>query len=502
MRLLIPFGLTMTCVLSQCGAAGDGDRPQGGASASPNVVLINMDDLNDWIGPLGGHPQVQTPHLDRLAARGVVFTNAHCQAPLCNPSRASVFTGVRPETSGLYALNPGFRQAPALRSVLTLPQLFAQAGYHTATTGKNYHDVLRQDPELPAEWGEWGFLGSFAPRPPEPLIRKRLNPHPFVDWGVFPERDEDQDDWQVAQWAVDRLRKADVEPLFLAVGFRHPHLPMYASQRWFDLYPERVELPISPPHDPDDLPSFARYLNWRLPEPQLAVLQRENEWHSHVRAYLASVSFADHLLGQVLDALEASPAAGHTYVVFWSDHGYHNGEKGITGKNTLWEIGTKVPLIVAGPGLPQGARVDVPVELLDVYATLAELCGLPVPAHVEGLSLVPWLRNPQHPKERPALTVHGPGNVAVRSAEARYIRYADGSEEFYDHTRDRHELRNLAGDAEYAAAIAAHRRWVPEFAAPVEGSRVRLIDYRDGIPYWEGQPIEPGTPFAYDPYDR
>lgn len=469
----------------------------------PNVLMINMDDLNDWISPLGGHPQVKTPHLARLAARGVLFTNAHCQAPICNPSRASVFTGVRPENSGLYALDPVFREAPRLRSVVTLPQLFARHGYQTATTGKNFHDSLKQDPDLPPEFTEWGFKGTFGPLPAQRLIRKKINPLFMIDWGVFPERDSEQDDWKVAQWAIHKLREPGPEPFFLAVGFRHPHVPMYTTQRWMDLYPRAtVQLPVAPADDDQDIPRFARYLHWRLPEPRLSVLKREGEWASHVQAYLASVSFADDLLGQVLDTIDASPAAAKTFVIFWSDHGYHNGEKGITGKNTLWEMGTHVPMIITGPGVPAGGRCDEPVELLDLYPTIAALCGLAAPEQVEGMNLVPWLHDPQRPRERPARTVQGPGNMAVRSKDARYIRYADGSEEYYDHTNDPHELTNLASRPDYAAAIARHRTWLPaSFAQPVPGSKFRLIDYRNGVPFWEGVAIRPGDPFDYDAFD-
>ncbi len=468
-----------------------------------NILMINMDDLNSWVGPLGGHPQVKTPNLDRLAARGTVFTNAHTQAPVCNPSRASVFTGVRPESSGLYALDPPFRQAPALRGVTTLPQLFANHGYRTYSTGKNFHDPFKQDPALPAEFTEVGFLGTQGGPRPAKKLKQNINPEPLIDWGVFPDDDTSQDDWKVADWAIAKLRAIPAaEPFFLAVGIRHPHVPMYASQKWFDLYPDdKLIMPIVPADDRDDLPKYADYLHWRLPEPRLALLERQREWRSHVQAYLASVSFADHLVGRILDALDGTEAGRRTVIVFWSDHGYHNGEKGITGKNSLWEIATRVPVIISAPGFAAGQRSNQPVELLDLYPTLAEMCGLTAPGQVEGVSLVPWLRNPSLSKEKPARTVAGPGNMAVRSENWRYIRYADGSEEFYDHRADPEEWHNLAGIPAYASLIQEHARWIPAvFARPVPGSKARLIDYQDGVPIWQGKRILPGDHFDYDPF--
>ncbi|HEY0968362.1 MAG TPA: sulfatase [Opitutaceae bacterium] len=463
--------------------------------------MINMDDLNAWVAPLSGHPQIKTPNLDRLAARGTVFRNAHTQAPVCNPSRASLFTGIRPENSGLYSLNPSFREAPSLRNSITLPQFLARNGYKTYTTGKNFHDGIRQDPKLPAEFTEWGFTGTFAPRPAKRL-KENINPVPLIDWGVYPEKDEDQDDWKVVDWAVNKLKEPAAEPFFLAVGIRHPHVPMYASQRWFDLYADdQLMMPIVPDDDRDDLPKFSEYLVWRLPEPRLALLKRRDEWRSHVQAYLASVSFADHLVGRLLDQLDSTPAGRNTIIVFWSDHGYHNGEKGITGKNTLWEISTRVPIIISAPGFKAGQQSGQPVELLDLYPTIAELCGFSPPAHVEGVSLIPWLQNPDSPKEKPARTAHGPGNMSVRSKDWRYIRYADGSEELYDHAADPQEWHNLARIPAYAPIIREHARWLPrQFAEPVAGSRARLLEYRDGKAIWEGREVNPNDPFDYDPF--
>jgi arylsulfatase A-like enzyme len=365
------------------------------------------------------------------------------------------------------------------------------------TTGKIFHDAYppaaaRTDGR---EVETWGYHGGFAPRPPRRLVDGPLT-NPLVDWGVFPERDDQQDDYRVAQWAVDQLRRPASDPFFLAVGIRHPHVPLYASQSWFDLYPEEtVQLPPYRADDRDDVPRFAWYLNWKLPEPRLAWLRQAGQWRPTVRAYLASVSFADHMVGLVVDALDASGYADNTIVVVFSDHGYHLGEKDITGKNTLWERSTRVPLIVAGPGVTRGARTNEPAEILDVYPTLAAMAGISTPDTLEGRSLVPQLRDAAARREAPAITTHGPGNHGIRDHRYRYIRYADGSEELYDLEVDPNEWTNRVLDPTLASVRQRLVAFLPtDGVRPVAGSRTRLIDYVDGVPVWEGAPIGPTDP--------
>jgi arylsulfatase A-like enzyme len=460
--------------------------------SKPNVLFIAIDDLNDWIGCLEGHPQVKTPHMDRLARLGTLFTNAHCQAPLCNPSRTSILTGLRPSTTGVYALNPWFRTAPAMKDHVSLPQYFAAHGYTTLTTGKIWHDAYppKEDRANGKEFTVWGHHGGFQPRPEKKFV-ETPDRIPLMDWGVFPPRDEDQDDWKVADWAIAQLKDPPKTPFFLAVGLRHPHVPCYASQKWFDLYPdETLQLPPVKEDDRDDTPRFSWYLHWKLPEPRLAWLKQAQQWRPLVRAYLASISFVDSQVGRVLDALDAGGLADRTVVVLWSDHGWHLGEKGITGKNSLWERSTRVPLIFAGPGIAAGAKCDRPAELLDVYPTLAELCGLPAKAGLEGHSLTAQLRLPSSPRPWPAITTHGPNNHGIRTETWRYIRYADGSEELYDRTSDPNEWTNLASNPRHAAVKQELTRWLPKVnTPPVPGSSTRLIEVRDGVPHWEGKPI-------------
>lgn len=465
------------------------------AADKPNVLFIAIDDLNDWVGPLKGHPQVKTPNLDRLAARGTTFANAHCQAPLCNPSRTSLLTGLRPTTTGVYGLAPWFREIDTFKDRVTLPQHFAANGYRTLSTGKIFHGGYGRQ----ADDSEFQVLGpamSVGARPEQKLIPPTPNgDHPLMDWGTFPHSDEDRGDWAVATWAVEQLESADVdEPFFLSAGFFLPHVPCYAPPKWFDLYPEDgLEPPPLLRSDRDDTPLFSWYLNWKLPEPRLSWCEENDAWMPLVRAYLASISYVDHQVGRLLDALEAGGHADDTIVVLWSDHGYHLGEKLITGKNTLWERSTRVPLIFAGPGITEGATVTSPAELLDLYPTLNELCGLPVVPGLEGHSLAPQLRDASAPRLHPAITSHNRGNHSVRSTRYRFIQYADGTEEFYDLRNDPNEWHNLAADSNRSALVAEHRQWLPKVdVPPAPGSRHRVLTYEPATStaVWEGEIVE------------
>jgi arylsulfatase A-like enzyme len=464
------------------------------AADRPNILFIAIDDQNDWFGCLGGHPQVKTPHIDRLAARGTLMTNAHCQSPLCNPCRVSLMTSLRPSTTGVYGLQPWIREVPGFEDVVTLPQYLARHGYRTLSTGKIYHGGYGRR-KTDNEFHVIGPPAGVGVRPEKKLVDTPA-PHPLVDWGVFPHRDEDKGDWKVASWAVEQLKASPPSPFFLSVGFFLPHVPCYATQKWFDLYPEQtLQLPPVRRDDRDDTPRFSWYLHWKLPEPRLKFLEEANQWKNLVRSYLACTSFVDSQVGRVLDALDSNGYADNTIVVLWSDHGWHLGEKLITGKNTLWDRSARVPLIFAGPGVASGARCQRPAELLDIYPTLVELCGLPPKEGLEGHSLVPQLKNAQAPRPWPAITTHNHDNHGVRSENWRYIRYADGSEELYDMREDPNEWNNLAGDPRYAEVIDEHRQWLPKTSAkPAPGSRSRILTYENGQANWEGEDIDPAAP--------
>jgi arylsulfatase A-like enzyme len=316
-----------------------------------------------------------------------------------------------------------------------------------------------------------------------------------MDWGVFPEDDRDQADWKIAQPAIAQMRSLPTDkPFFLAVGFRLPHVPCFASQKWFDLLPpeEEIILPPVKDHDRDDVPEFAWYLHWKLPEPRLSWLKQANQWRPLVRAYLASTTFMDSQIGRVLDALDNTGRGENTIIVLWSDNAWHLGEKAITGKNSLWERSTRVPLIIAGPGAGQGTQCSQPAELLDIYPTLVELCGLPAQKGLEGHSLAPQLKDPMTPRPWPAITSHNQGNDTVRTEHWRYIRYADGSEELYDHRDDPNEWTNLAARVQFSATRKELARWLPNSSAPPAPKSAHRVLVKDhGVWLWEGEPIRP-----------
>ncbi len=472
----------------------------------PNVVFIAVDDLNDWLGCMETHPMVKTPHIDALAARGTLFTNAHSNAVLCNPSRVSLMIGMRPSSTGIYGLRPWLRDVPEFAGLATLPQHFANHGYRTLTAGKVHHEWRRPGPdETHVEFEVAGPAGGLTSRPPEKLIGETpFGNHPLMDWGVWPPDNDDTKtgDYQVAAWAVDQITSSpedDDRPYFLAAGFFFPHVPCYATQKWFDLYPDDESiLPEIPDDDRAGSPRSSWWMHWALPEPRLRWL-RENDQHVNlVRSYLACISFIDSLVGKIVAAVDESGGADNTIIVLWSDHGYHLGEKEITGKNSLWARSTRVPLIFAGPGITPGQDCGRPAELLDVYPTLTKLARLPGPAHtLEGLSLVPWLRDADTPRDQPAISTHNQGNHAVISEEWRYIRYVDGSEELYDIRNDPHEWNNVA--SEKPGLLHEMRGHLPAVdRGPAPGSAHRILTYYDGVPVWEGMPIGEDDPVPHD----
>lgn len=461
----------------------------------PNILFIAIDDLNDWVGCLRGHPQVKTPNIDRLAERGTLFTNAHCQAPLCNPSRTSLMMGLRPTTTGIYGLSPWIRSLEKYEDWVSLPQHLERNGYTTYSTGKIYHGGYGRR-KGDQEFQHLGPGASVGARPDEKLVHTPFGDHPLVDWGTFPHDDEEKGDYKVASWAVEQLDNQRNRPFFLSAGFFLPHVPCYATEKWFDQYPsESLKLPPFLPGDRADTPRFSWYLHWELPEPRLKFLWEESQWQPLVRSYLACISFVDAQVGRVLDALERNGYQENTIVVLWSDHGFHLGEKAITGKNTLWERSTRVPLIFSGPGVGESQVCHEPAELLDIYPTLVDLCDLPQKEGLEGHSLVPQLNDPEAVRRFPAITSHNRGNHSIRSKRWRYIVYADGSEELYDMEQDPNEWRNLAEMEKYREVVKVHRQWIPEIdRKPVPGSAHRILTFEGGKAVWEGKEIISGEP--------
>jgi arylsulfatase A-like enzyme len=449
--------------------------------------MIVLDDLNDWVGHLGGHPDVRTPHLDALAQRGLAFTNAHVAAPVCNPSRAAFMTGRAPASTGIYANDARWHEA--LPGIVSLPSHFKAHGYHVAGGGKinhhmpgfnrrsDWHVYFDQvfDGHFHAQQAAGRDVSSFSWPAGFPLnglpevkafSRPPQNANEF-DWGPWDQRDEEMGDGQLATWAAEFLARPPAEPFFLAAGIYRPHLPWYAPRKYFEMYPlDWITPPPIKDDDLDDLPAGGlRMAADRRGD--LELVRKAGKYREVLQAYLANISYGDALVGKLIAALDASPAAKNTIVVLWSDHGWHLGEKHHLHKFTLWERSTRIPFLVIAPGVTRpGTRTARPAGVVDLFPTLNELCGLPPVAGLDGRSLVPLLRDPQRAWERPALTTHGLGNHAVRSERWRYIRYADGGEELYNHANDPHEWTNLAGRPEFAAIKAEHARWLPKTDAP------------------------------------
>lgn len=465
----------------------------------PNILVIFVDDLNDWVGAMGGHPLTKTPNIDRLAREGTTFLNAHCQAPLCNPSRTSLLLGLRPTRTGIYGLNPGFRNLDQYRDYLTWPQLFQRAGYRTLIAGKVYHHGFPKEQKM-READEWGPPSAIGVSPASKLIPPTpMGNHPLMDWGPLPNQDHEFGDYQLATWAEKKIGDLRGDrPWMMMTGFFLPHVPCYSPQRIFDQFSDSEELlPRILENDRDDIPPFAWYLHWNLPEPRLNWVRRNDQWRNLARSYLASISFMDQQVGRLLDSLERNGQNERTLVVLLGDHGWHLGEKGITGKNSLWERSTRVPFIFRGPGIPQGRYSGNPCELIDLFPTLAELSGVPIPEGRDGESLVGQFAEVPREDSTPAITTHNPGNHAVRSKRWRYIRYADGSEELYDHEQDPNEWTNLAKRDELQSLLTEHRRWLPTSEmphAPGSAHRVLTYDTTTGIAVWEGKEILPGAP--------
>lgn len=458
-------------------------------SPRPNVLFIAVDDLNDWIGCMGGHPQALTPNIDRIANRGVLFTNAHCAAPACNPSRAAVFSGRLPQVTGVWANERDQTLDRTFPEGRLLPTAFRQSGYRVLGTGKLLHSGGRDLFDDYFRVGQrWSPLSPEAVEyTSEELPTKRtgnprhvttdrrgnaivlpLNRMPSdrrpdtpqgesFDWGAFDVPDSDFGDTQITDWAIERITEHHDRPFFLGIGYYRPHIPLWAPKRFFERFAESPgQLPEVSPDDLDDLSETAR--RWAR-EPVTAgshaTVVEYGQWRAAVEAYLASVTYVDHEIGRLLDSLDSSASRGNTVIMLWSDHGWHLGEKEHWGKWTGWERSTRVPLIVSPPGIhaesfAAGSTSAQPVGLIDLYPTLAELCDVEAPEDLDGESLVRLLREPGLSTGRATATMFNPNNVSLRTDRWRYIRYEDGSEELYDLEADPNEWDNLAGLPDFA----------------------------------------------------
>lgn len=452
-------GFGASLLTSGCAFAGSEKPAKAQSPKHPNVLFLAVDDLNDWVGCLGGHPDAKTPHIDRLASEGLLFEHAYCPAPLCNASRASLLTGLLPSTTGVYKNSQLWRKAQRLKEAVTLPRHFMNNGYYVAGGGKIFHGSQNDIDS----WHTYFRQGSF-PRP-EKLPGSGIPGMGNLDWGPIQADEEEIRDTKVANWAASELQKKHDKPFFLACGIFRPHLRWYAPQKYFDAFPpDKITLPKINPKDLDDVPPIAR--RWANGAVNSKIMKHK-KWREAVAAYLACCMYADACIGRVLAALEKSPYKDNTIVVFWTDHGWHLAEKLHWKKFTLWEEATRTPFIVKAPGVTQPAgRCSRPVSLVDIYPTLIELCGLKENPELDGKSLVPFLKNPEAASVRPALTTYQKGNHSLRSEKWRYTRYSDGTEELYDHEKDPLEWTNLAGDDRCDAVKKQLAEWLPKTDAP------------------------------------
>ncbi|HAY82188.1 MAG TPA: iduronate-2-sulfatase [Planctomycetaceae bacterium] len=443
------------------------------AKSRPNVLFIAIDDLNDWIGCLGGHPQARTPHIDRLAASGTLFTNAHCPAPACNPSRTAIMTGLSPHQSGLYDNRQKMREV--LPQAELMSKYFSRHGYWAAGSGKILHyfiDAPSWDAYFPPKQGEDPFPRTLYPEQ-RPVNLPRGGPWQYVetDWAALDATDEEYGgDWLVSKWIGEQLSREHDQPFFLACGIYRPHEPWFVPAKYFKQFPlDKIQLP--PGYLADDLEDLPPAGKRRGPNRYFAHIREHQQWRQAIQGYLASIAFADAMVGRVIDALQRGPNRDNTVVVLWSDHGWHLGEKQHWQKYTAWRVCTRVPLIMrvpqGVPGLPRGTQAgtvcDRPVNLVSLFPTLTELTGLPAKKDNSGPSLVPLLQDPSAEWPHVSITYLGdPGSYGLSADRYRYVRYANGDEELYDIASDRYEWKNLATQPQHAQQLARLRALAPQ----------------------------------------
>jgi len=440
------------------------------APVRPNILFIAVDDLNDWIEPLGGHRQARTPRLTNFARSAVTFTRNYAASPGCNPSRTALLTGLHTYTTGMYSNYQYWREV--LPDAETLPRYFSRHGYWSAGAGKIFHN----DQPDPSSWDAY-FPSKERHMPdhrrppgvgPEETASMPKFHHMYgaFDWAPLDVAVEETGDYQSVQWVIEQLGREHDQPFFLAAGIYRPHLPWYVPQEYFDRFPlEEVELPRALETDLDDLSPRARAIAARGGDYHSHVVEA-GQWRQAVQGYLASIAFADELVGRLLDALDESPHAANTVVVLWSDHGWQLGEKRHWRKFALWENVARTVLMIRAPGYATGAATKRVTSLVDLFPTLIDLAGLPPKPGLDGRSLVPLLRDPRHPWPHAAITTYDVDEFSVRTEDWRYIRYIDGSEELYDHRTDPEEWENLASDPTHAEVKREMAARIPASPAP------------------------------------
>ncbi|MCO6458185.1 MAG: sulfatase [Pirellulaceae bacterium] len=444
--------LSLACPQSSLPAAEQADKRY-------NVLFIICDDLNCDLACYG-HKLVQSPSIDRLAARGLRFERAYCQYPLCGPSRASFMTGLYPDQTTIR--QNAIRLRERLPDVQSMSQMFRNHGYTATRVGKIYHynvpaDIGNEGHDDPDSW-DHTVNPKGRDKADEPRIFS-LRPGSFggtLSWLAAEGTDQEQTDGIGAAAAIEVLEQhaRNQQPFFLAVGFYRPHTPYVAPKNYFDLYPlDKIVVPRIPAGYRDTLPVPARDSITRKKD---QVDLPDELARQAIQAYYASITFVDAQVGRVLEALERLKLDDRTIVVFTSDHGYHMGEHGHWQKTTLFENAARVPLIISVPGMrTAGGHSQSPAEMIDFYPTLAELCRLPAPDNLPGVSLRPVLDDPAASPRKDALTQFATG-YSLRTPRYRYTQWGaegSGGDELYDHASDPGEMHNLADQPDAAPIV-------------------------------------------------
>ena len=493
-QFLITMGMSgLTFLLPSCGGQRSNHR-------GPNVLFISMDDLNDWIEPLGGHSQAKTPNLARFAKQSVHFTHACCSSPMCNPSRTAIMTGLAPHRSGVYSNYQDWREI--IKDYKSMGRYFRENGYFSTGAGKIFHYHMVD----PSCWDTyWPSQKKNMPDeyfPDRPKTSREINGlneegpttinmpefenmYKMFDWAPLDVDDPLMGDYKSVDYVTKQLQKYHEKPFFLACGIYRPHLPWYVPQKYFDMFPtDNLQLPTVLENDLDDVSDRVRDIAHRGGGYHKHVIEA-GQWKNAVQGYLASIAFADAMLGKLLDAMENSIYSENTIVVVWSDHGWQLGEKEHWRKFALWENVIKSVLMIKAPpgipGLPGGSKDGVAchriVSLQDIYPTLVDLCGLPHRNNIDGQSLVPLLKDPSAQWDYPAITSYDYSEFSVRSENWRYTVYIDGSEELYDHTMDPEEWTNLAYDPQYDRIKKELAKYIPQNPAPLVKTSLKLMPH-------------------------
>lgn len=472
------FIAVLFLLLTSCGESAKSTATE---NQKPNIVMIAIDDLNDWAGVFGGHPQAMTPNIDQLAEKSMVFQKASCPGPVCGPSRSALLSGFRPSTTGVYGNSNNMRYAEIVQTHATLPEYFSKHGYLTISKGKIFHKHKSEDA---TDHGQWAYdiweqergndkvdAQTLYSRHKGIINGKKIEGAAMgekgVDlvWGATEGPKEETKDYQTAKWFEEKLQEDYDKPFFMLVGLSKPHLPFVVPQEFYDRY--GLDTLIVPEYRLDDLDDILDSKGKKMfnADADFEWIQAQDLHKEVVQAYLAACSYADECAGVVLDALFNSKYADNTIVMLWGDHGWHLGEKLKYRKASLWKESTQLPFIVHVPGMETRQDCFRNVNLLDMYPTLIELCGIPG-KELDGTSFVPLLENPER-EWQPTLTTRGKGNHSVMAENWHYINYNGDGEELYNLENDPMEFENLARstDDEIGSVKAYLKSFLPEVNA-------------------------------------